>query len=145
MATVLTAAETGQLVIANLHTINTTHTIERIVNFFQPHQHSEIRMQLSMLLKGILSLRLVPLKDGSSRIPATEVLISTPTIIELIREGKLQEIEYYIKDGSLYGMQTFDHALLGLYKEGRITKETVMLYADRKNEVSMGLKELRSP
>lgn len=142
MSTALTAAETGQLVIANLHTINTTHTIERIVNFFQPHQHAEIRMQLSLLLKGILSLRLVPLKDGSGRVPACELLIPTPTIVELIREGKLEEIEYYIKDGKLYGMQTFDQALFGLYKEGKITKETALAYAERKNELLMSIKEL---
>lgn len=144
MSTALTAAETGQLVIANLHTINTSHTIERIVNFFQPHQHAEIRMQLSLLLKGILSLRLVPLKDGSGRVPACEILISTPTIVELIREDKIDEIEYYLRDGSLYGMQTFDQALVGLFKAGKITKETAVAYAERKNEVVMSLKELRS-
>lgn len=143
MATALTAAETGQLVIANLHTINTTHTIERIVNFFQPHQHTEIRMQLSLLLKGILSLRLLPLKDNTGRVPACEVLISTPTIVELIREGKINEIEYYIKDGKLYGMQSFDQVLAGLYKTGKITKETALAYAERKDELAMTLKELR--
>lgn len=143
MSTVLTAAETGQLVIANLHTINTSHTIERIVNFFQPHQHAEIRMQLSLLIKGILSLRLIPLKDGGGRVPAIEVLIATPTIVELIREGKINEIEYYIKDGSLYGMQAFDQVLISLYKDGKITRDTAILYAERKNEVSMSLKELR--
>ncbi len=138
MATALTAAETGQLVIANLHTINTTHTIERIVNFFQPHQHAEIRMQLSLLLKGIVSLRLVPLRGGTGRVPVCEILIPTPTIVELIREGKIEEIEYYIKDGSLYGMQTFDQALLILYKSGNITKDTALAYAERKNEMLMG-------
>jgi len=143
MATALTAAETGQLVIANLHTINTTHTIERIVNFFQPHQHQEIRMQLSLLLKGIISLRLVPLKDGKGRMPACEILIATPTIIELIREGKIEEIEYYLKDGSLYGMQTFDQALVNLYKNGSISKETAVSYAERRNEIMMSLRELR--
>lgn len=143
MSTALTAAETGQLVIANLHTINTTHTIERIVNFFQPHQHVEIMMQLCLLLKGVLSLRLVPLKDGNGRMPACEILIPTPTIVELIREGKINEIEYYIKDGALYGMQTFDQALFNLYKQQKITKETAIAYADRKNEMTMGLKELR--
>ncbi|MBU0759209.1 MAG: PilT/PilU family type 4a pilus ATPase [Candidatus Omnitrophica bacterium] len=143
MSTVLTAAETGQLVIANLHTINTTHTVERIVNFFQPHQHDEIRMRLSLLLRGILSLRLVPLKDGSGRIPACEILISTPTIAELIREGKLDEIEYYIKDGSLYGMQTFDQTLLELCKKDLITKDTAISYAERKNELMMNLRDLR--
>lgn len=141
MGTAMTAAETGQLVIANLHTINTAHTIQRIVNFFQPHQHQEIRMQLSLLLKGILSLRLVPLKDGSGRIPATEVLIPTPTIVELIREGKIDEIEYYIKDGKLYEMQTFDQALLELYKKDLITKETALMYAERKNELAMNIKQ----
>jgi len=143
MSTALTAAETGQLVIANLHTINTTHTIERIVNFFQPHQHQEIRMQLSLLLKGILSLRLVPLKDASGRVPACEVLIPTPTIVELIRENKIEEIEYYIKDGKLYGMQTFDQALFNLCREKKITKDTATLYAERKSELAMNLKELR--
>jgi len=139
MATALTAAETGHLVIANLHSINSVHTIERMVNFFQPHQHREIRMQLSLLLKGVLSLRLAPLKDGSGRIPACEILISTPTIVELIREGKIDEIEYYIKDGSLYGMQTFDQALVHLCQSNKISKETALAYAERKSEVSMNL------
>lgn len=143
MATALTAAETGQLVIANLHTINTTHTVERIVNFFQPYQHAEVRMRLSLLLKGILSLRLVPLKDGSGRIPACEILMSTPTIMELIREGKLDEIEYYIKDGSLYGMQTFDQILLELCKKGLVAKDVAISYAERKNELTMNLRDLR--
>jgi len=142
MSTALTAAETGQLVIANLHTINTTHTIERIVNFFQPHQHAEIKMQLSLLLKGIVSLRLVPLKDGSGRVPACEVLIPTPTIVELMREGKIDGIEYYIKDGKLYGMQTFDQALLELYRQQKITKETALMYAERKSELLMNIKEI---
>ncbi len=137
MGTAMTAAETGQLVIANLHTINTTHTIERIINFFKPHQHAEVRMQLSLLLKGILSLRLVPMKDRKGRIPACEILMATPTIVELIREGKLDEIEYYIKDGSLYGMQTFDQALFSLYKKEFITRDTAILYAERKNEMVM--------
>jgi len=143
MSTALTAAETGQLVIANLHTISTSHTIERVVNFFQPHQHAEIRMQLSLLLKGIMSLRLVPLQDGSGRMPAAEVLIPTPTIIELMREGKIHEIEYYIKDGGMYGMQTFNQVLLDLYRAGKITKEVAINFAEKKDELMMGLKELR--
>ncbi len=140
MGTALTAAETGQLVIANMHTINTSHTIEVIVNFFQPHQHPEIRMQLSLLLKGIVSLRLVPLKDGSGLVPACEVLILSPTIAELIKEGKVDEIETYVKEGDLYGMQTFDQALLKLYRADKITKETALLYAERKNELLMKIK-----
>jgi twitching motility protein PilT len=143
MSIAMTAAETGQLVIANLHTISTAHTIERIVNFFQPHQHAEIRMQLSLLLKGIMSLRLVPLKDDSGRVPAAEILIPTPTIIDLIREGKVHEMEYYIKEGGMYGMQTFNQVLLDLYRAGKITKETALNFAERKDELMMGLKELR--
>jgi len=143
MSIALTAAETGQLVIANLHTISTSHTIERAVNFFQPHQHAEIRMQLSLLLKGIMSLRLVPLQDGTGRMPAFEVLIPTPTIVELIREGKIHEIEYYIKDGGIYGMQSFNQVLLDLYRSGRITKDTAINFAEKKDELIMGLKELR--
>jgi twitching motility protein PilT len=143
MSIALTAAETGQLVIANLHTISTAHTIERVVNFFQPHQHAEIRMQLSLLIKGIMSLRLVPLKDGTGRVPAAEVLIPTPTIVDLIREGKVHEIEHYIKDGDMYGMQTFNKVLLDLYRSGKITKETALNFAEKKDELIMGLKELR--
>lgn len=143
MSIALTAAETGQLVIANLHTISTSHAIERVVNFFQPHQHAEIRMQLSLLLKGIMSLRLVPLQDGTGRMPAYEVLIPTPTIVELIREGKIHEIEYYIKDGGMYGMQSFNQVLLDLYRAGKITKDTAINFAEKKDELIMGLKELR--
>ena len=143
MSIALTAAETGQLVIANLHTISTAHTIERVVNLFQPHQHDEIRMQISLLLKGIISMRLVPLKDGTGRIPVCEVLIPTPTIVDLIREGKVHEIEYYIKDGGMYGMQTFNQVLLDLYRQGKITKETAVNFAEKKDELIMGLKDLR--
>jgi len=143
MSIALTAAETGQLVIANLHTISTSHTIERVVNFFQPHQHAEIRMQLSLLLKGIMSLRLVPLQDSSGRVPASEVLIPTPTIVDLMREGKIHEIEYYLKDGGMYGMQTFNQVLLDLYRQGKITKETAVNFAEKKDELIMGLRELR--
>lgn len=143
MSIALTAADTGQLVIANLHTISAAHTIERVVNFFQPHQHAEIRMQLSLLLKGVMSMRLLPLKDGSGRVPACEVLIPTPTIMELIRDGKVHEIEYYIKDGSMYGMQAFNQVLLELYRQGRITKESALNFTDKKDELIMGLKELR--
>jgi len=143
MSIALTAAETGQLVMANLHTISTSHTIERVVNFFQPHQHAEVRMQLSLLLKGIMSLRLVPLKDGTGRVPAAEVLIPTPTIVDLMREGKIHEIEYYLKDGSMYGMQTFNQVLLNLYRSGKITKEVAINFAEKKDELTMGLKDLR--
>jgi len=143
MSIALTAAETGQLVIANLHTISTSHTIERVVNFFQPHQHTEVRMQLSLLLKGIVSLRLVPLKDGTGRVPVSEVLIPTPTIVDLMKEGKIHEIEYYIKDGGMYGMQTFNQVLLDLYRADKITKETAINFAEKKDELTMGLKELR--
>lgn len=143
MSIALTAAETGQLVIANLHTISTAHTIERIVNFFQPHQHSEIRMQLSLLLKGIISLRLLPLKDAAGRTPACEILIPTPTIVDLIRENKIHEIDYYIKDGAMYGMQTFNQVLLDLYRSGKISKDVAISYAEKKDELIMGLKDLR--
>ena len=90
-----------------------------------------------------MSLRLVPLQDGTGRVPASEVLIPTPTIVELIREGKIHEIEYYIKDGAMYGMQTFNQVLLDLYRAGKITKDTALHFAEKKDELLMGLKELR--
>lgn len=97
MSAALTAAETGVLVFSTLHTVNASQTVERIINFFPPYQHQQIRNQLSYLLKGIISLRLIPLKDKSGRIPAYEVMLLTPTISRLIREGKDFEIPSILK------------------------------------------------
>lgn len=140
MSAALTAAETGVLVLSTLHTVNASQSVERIVNFFPPHQHEQIRIQLSSLLKGVLSLRLVPLKDKPGRIPAYEIMLLTPTIARLIREGKTWEITHFIEDGVVFGMQSFNQSLVKLTQEGKISEEVALDYADNKDEFSLALK-----
>ncbi len=145
MATALSAAETGQLVLSTMHSINAPQTIERIVNFFPEHQHKEIRMQLSLLLKGIISLRLVPRADGKGRIPVPEVMVWTPTISSLIREGKTNELAKHIEKGSFFGMQSFHQTLTRFYIDKKITLETAREFADNPEELDLfitGIKKL---
>ncbi|MFC1674643.1 type IV pilus twitching motility protein PilT [Candidatus Omnitrophota bacterium] len=140
MSAAITAGETGVLVLSTLHTVNAAQTVERIINFFPPHQHHQVRMQLSYLLKGVVSLRLVPLKSGTGRVPAYEVMLLTPTISRLIREDKIFEIPKYIEDGSIFGMQSFNQSLVRLVQEEKISKEQAMEFADSKEEFSLALK-----
>lgn len=140
MFSVVTAAETGVLVLSTLHTVNASQSIERIVNFFPPHQHQEARNQLAVLLKGVISLRLVPRRDGAGRIPAYEVMLLTPTISRLIREGKFWEIPRFIKEGEVFGMQSFEQSLIKLIKDGKISKEEAIRYADNRDDFDLVLK-----
>ncbi|MFA5156649.1 MAG: PilT/PilU family type 4a pilus ATPase [Candidatus Omnitrophota bacterium] len=143
MAAALTAAETGVLVLSTLHTVNAAKTIERIVNFFPPYQHREVKTQLSTLLKGVISLRLVPLKDGPGRVPAYESMVLTPTISRLIREDRLGEITPFIEDGSVFGMQSFTQSLVKLVKEGKINEEDAATIADSRDEFILALKGIK--
>ncbi len=143
MSAVMTAAQTGVLVLSTLHTVNASQTVERIINFFPPHQHQEARNELSSVLKGVISLRLVPLKDGTGRIPAYEIMLLTPTISRLIREGKIYEIPQFIEEGAVYGMQSFNQSLLKLIKEGKITEETAISFVDNKEEFGLALRGIK--
>jgi len=143
MAAALTAAETGVLVLSTLHTVNASQSVERIINFFPPYQHPQIRMQLAYLLKGVISLRLVPLKDGSGRVPAYESMLLTPTISRLIRESKIMEVTPYIEDGSLFGMQSFSQSLTKLVKDDKVSEEDALLFADNKDEFMLTLKGIK--
>jgi twitching motility protein PilT len=143
MSTAITAAETGVLVMSTLHTINACQTIERIINFFPPYQHDEIRAQLSLLLKGVISLRLIPLKDKPGRIPAFEVMLLTPTIARLIRENKIREIPHFIEEGFIFGMQSFNQSLVKLVKENIISEETATNFADNRDEFLLALKGIK--
>lgn len=136
----LTAAETGVLVFSTLHTVNAFSTLERIINFYPPHQHHLVLNQLSFLLKGVLSLRLLPRSDGEGLIPAYEVMTSSPTISRLIRENKLWEIPKYIASGDVYGMKTFHQRLLELVSENYVTAEVALEYADKREELEMELR-----
>jgi len=143
MSAAVTAAETGVLVLSTLHTINASQSIERIINFFPPYHHQEVRNQLSILLKGIISLRLAPLKDGFGRIPAYEVMLLTPTISRLIREGKIWEIPRFIEDGTIFGMQSFNQSLIKLVNEGKISQEEAENFADNRDGFLLELKGIR--
>ncbi len=139
METVLKAADTGHMVMSTLHTTDATQTINRIISFFPPHQHAEIRAVLANALKAIVSLRLIPRADKPGRIPAAEVLVNTATISDLIRKGEeLHTIPDHIAEGRMsYGMQTFDQSLLELYGKGWISYEWAMHYASNPSEFAL--------
>lgn len=121
----ITAAETGHLVFSTLHTIGASKTIDRIIDVFPPHQQQQIKIQLSTVLQGIISQQLMPTISGG-RVAALEVMVSTPAIQNLVREGKTYQIESAVQTGSKYGMKTMDMALAELYKKKIITSETAL-------------------
>jgi twitching motility protein PilT len=139
METVLKAADTGHMVLSTLHTTDAAQTINRIISFFPPHQHAEIRQVLANALKAIISLRLIPRADRPGRVPAAEVLVNTATISELIRKGdELVTIPDHIAEGRVqYGMQSFDQSLLDLYSRGWISYEWAMHYASNPSEFAL--------
>jgi twitching motility protein PilU len=143
MQAAITCAEMGVLILSTVHTVNAAQTVERIINFFPPYQHNEVRLQLSLLLKGVISLRLIPRIDSPGRIPATEVMVHTPTIASLIREGRIWEIPHYIDQGEIFGMHTFTQSLVGLVKEGKISQEDALKAADSRDELELALKEIK--
>ena len=116
------AAETGHLVISTLHTIDAMETINRVLDLFPPNQQKEVRTSFAGALRGIVSQRLVPKADGKGRLPAVEVLINTGRVFDRIVDAKQTEhIVDVMADGEFYGMQTFDHALVQLVKDGLVT------------------------
>lgn len=141
----ISAAETGHLVLSTLHTMDTTQTIERILDFFPPEQQNQIRIQLSGTLRAVISQRLVSKSGGVGVVPACEIMIVTPTIKSLIAEGKISSIRQFIAEGnSQYGMQTFDQSLIALVRSGQITRESAMEQASSPNEIDLGLKGISS-
>jgi len=134
ISTALTAAETGHLVFATLHTQDAPQTIDRIVDVFPPYQQQQIRIQLAGVLQGVIAQQLLPTKDGKARIVAVEVLIPTPGVRNLIREAKTHQIYTAIQTGGKYGMQTMDQALADLVRRGKITYEMALQRAiDQQN------------
>ncbi|HNV24461.1 MAG TPA: ATPase, T2SS/T4P/T4SS family, partial [Candidatus Omnitrophota bacterium] len=111
ISTALTAAETGHLVLATLHTPDAAQTVERIVDVFPPHQQQQVRLQLSACLQGIISQILLPRAQGKGRVLASEVLVATPAIRNLIREEAVEQIPTTIQTGGQYGMHTMDMSL----------------------------------
>jgi twitching motility protein PilT len=120
--TALTAAETGHLVFATLHTQSAPSTIDRVIDVFPPHQQQQIRVQLSIALQGVMTQTLIQTSDGSGRVVACETLVPTPAVRNLIREGKTHQIVSAMQTGGASGMQTMDAALAALVRAGKITQ-----------------------
>jgi twitching motility protein PilT len=141
ISTALTAAETGHLVFATLHTQSTSQTVDRIIDVFPAGQQAQVRMQLSIALQGIVTQQLLPTADGSGRICASEILVPTPAIRNLIREGKTHQIYSAIQTSGGMGMQTMDSHLAQLVRQGAITRQL----AEQRASVPEELKRLLGP
>lgn len=127
--TAITAAETGHLVFSTLHTIGAASTIDRIIDVFPPHQQQQIRVQLAMVLEGVISQQLIPTSDKHGRVAAFEVMLMNVAIKNLIREGKTFQIDSMIQTGKKYGMCTMDDALYDLVMLNEISVEMALNYA----------------
>jgi twitching motility protein PilU len=139
MEAAIAFAETGHLCLATLHSNNADQTLERILNFFPESAHKNILMNLSLNLKSVISQRLVIGKDGK-RLPATEVLINTPLIRDMIRRGQVHEIKEAMDRSLQDGMQTFDQALYRLYKDGKIELEEALRKADSRDGLALKIR-----
>jgi twitching motility protein PilT len=119
----ITAAETGHLVFSTLHTIDTAQTVDRIIDVFPPHQQGQIRYQLALVLRAIFAQQLIPKLGGGGRVPALEILLNTPAVANLIREGKVHQIYSVLQTNTKEGMTTMDNYIKELYIKGVITRE----------------------
>ena len=137
--TALKAADTGHLVFSTLHTTDATQTINRVISFYPPHQHQEIRSLLSTALQAVVSLRLVPRADGRGRVPASEILINTAAVADNIRDiERALNIPDLIAEGTMsYGMQSFDQSLMKWYKDGAISYESALFYSSNPSEFAL--------
>jgi len=136
--TALSAAETGHLVFSTVHTVDAAETVNRLIEFFPPHMHNQVRAMIAGTLKGAVSQRLVPTSDGNGRVAVCEVLRMTGRVKDMIMDpqqtGKLPEV---IADGGYYGMQTFDQALFHHLKAGRITMDEAMNFASSPHDFKL--------
>jgi len=126
ISTALTAAETGHLVLATLHTPDAPQTIERVIDVFPPHQQQQVKLQLASCLQGVISQVLLRKASGEGRVLATEVMVATPGVKNLIRELQIEQIPTAIQTGHQYGMHTMDKSLRDLYKQGIISYDTAV-------------------
>ncbi len=139
LETALKAADTGHLVFSTLHTTDATQTINRVISFYPPYQHQEIRSLLSTALQAVICLRLVPRTDGKGRVPAAEVLINTAAVAENIRDiEKALNIPDLIAEGGIsYGMQSFDQSLMKWYQDGVVSYESALFYSTNPSEFAL--------
>jgi twitching motility protein PilU len=133
-------SETGHLCLATLHANNANQAMDRIINFFPEDRRSQLFMDLSMNLKAFLAQQLIPRADGKGRRVCVEILLGTPLVRDVIRKGEIHKLKELMKQSGQQGMITFDQALFGLYKEGEITYDDALHYADSANEVRLMVK-----
>ena len=138
----LTFAETGHLCLATLHANNANQALDRIIHFFPEERHEQVWMDLSLNLKGIVAQQLLPHKSGNTtqRVPAIEVMLRSPLIVDLIRKGAVVEIKDVMKRSQQQGMMTFDQSLYALHQQGLITEEVALAHADSANDLRLMIK-----
>ena len=142
VAAALSAAETGHLVLSTLHTIDAAETVNRIVDFFPPHQQNQIRVALAGSVKGTLCQRLVPTADGQGRVAALEIMVANGRVQQCILDPQLTgDLHDIIADGEYYGMQTFDQALIRLLEAGRIDLRGAMAAASHPHDLKVMLQQ----
>jgi twitching motility protein PilU len=142
MAQALTFAETGHLCLCTLHANNANQALDRIQSFFPAEMHSQVWMDLSLNLKLMVEQQLLPRKDGKGRAPVVEVLLNTPLVADYIRKGEVHLIKDLMSKSTELGMQTLDQSLVKAYKDGIISKEDALRYADSANDVRLQIKML---
>jgi twitching motility protein PilT len=138
IAVAMTAAETGHLLFSTLHTVGAANTINRIIDVFPANQQRQIAVQLSTVLKAVISQQLVPSVNGT-RIPAFEIMTVTPAVRNMIRENKVYQLDGLIANASSDTMQSMDTSLLQLYRKGMITRETAVTYATNQDMLARRL------
>ncbi|MGE5584254.1 MAG: type IV pilus twitching motility protein PilT [Bacillota bacterium] len=135
MSTAITAAETGHLVLATLHTGDAVQTIDRIIDVYPPYQQQQVRIQLAATLVAVVAQQLVPRKDKPGRVPAVEVMVGTPAVRNLIREGKTHQLRSVIQTGARFGMQTMDQSLRQWVDQGAVSMEEALTIATDQDEL----------
>ncbi len=143
MSTALTAAETGHLVFATLHTQDAPGSVERMIDVFPPHQQQQVRVQLAASLQGVVSQQLLPLMSGHGRVAAVEVLVATPAVRNLIREGKVHQIRSAMQAGGKYGMQTMEQSLVSLVNTGKVSMNDALASVLNPGELTELLRGVR--
>jgi twitching motility protein PilT len=139
----LKAAETGHLVLSSLHTIDATETISRIVDFFPPYQQKQVRLLIAGTLRGVVSMRLLDRSDGHGRVPAVEVLTMNARVFDrIVDEKSTHTLADVIREGEFYGMQSFDQAILELYRRGTVTYEDALASASNPHDFRVKVEQM---
>jgi twitching motility protein PilU len=140
MEQAITFSETGHLCLCTMHANNANQALDRVLHFFPPERHSQIWMDLSLNLRGMVAQQLVPTRDGKSRRAVIEVLLNTPLVSDMIRKGEVHKLKALMATSNEQGMQTFDQALFRLFKEGEIDEEKALAHADSRNDLRLMIK-----